>query len=223
MKLMMVFLVVLGAIQANAESRCEEVSDLALRNGNKVLVLAFEGFNQYNEALVQQIYDYQASGRGEPPSLGDSGILTGGLLSPLVRAYAHRFELVIMDNNSYQDGADCVALWLRAARGRKVLIVGHSMGAGTASSTANTIVSSGLTVDSVITVDGFGAGNLSRPSNGVIYWANYYQQNEFFMKGPSVPAARPDKQITDPAINHWNITGATEVVQGVSQRLGRIL
>jgi hypothetical protein len=168
---------------ALAQPRCNQVSDSARRSGNKLLVIAFEGFGQYDQGLIDEVYLAQNFPRGRLPLLGAQrrGVLTAGLLSPLVRRYGHRFELAVLDFTDTAGGVSCVELWESAARGRRVLLVGHSWGAITVSAVASAVAARGLSVDAVLTVDAFAPSSFTRPSRGVAFWANYYERDGGFI------------------------------------------
>lgn len=215
----------LGGLSALAQTRCQQVSNQAKTNGNKLLIIAFEGLSQYNDSAAQQLYHYQTTGKGPLPVLGNGtngGLVTGGMLSPLVRKYGHGFEVVIFDSNATQDGANCGALWMSAAKGRELLIVGHSWGGSDASAAANALVAAGYPINSVITVDACFGGPISRPARGIAYWANFYQRNSGDLRqGYALPNANVDRLVG--GTTHMTIPATAPVVNTTIARVGTIL
>ena len=55
------------------QSRCEMLSKRAKTNGNTLLVIALEGFGQFEEGTAEQLYTYQETGRGTLPVLSGAG------------------------------------------------------------------------------------------------------------------------------------------------------
>ncbi|MGZ3736604.1 MAG: hypothetical protein ACXVC0_16670, partial [Bdellovibrionota bacterium] len=124
-----------------------------------------------------------------PPLRKWGGLLTNGLLFPLMREFGGEVDAVSFNFDLGRDrneAAICAKTWMRFPN-HKLMIIGHSSGGQEADHFAAFLRANGVAVDTLVTIDAFPIlGILSRPP-GVSHFLNFYQ-TESPMRGQSAPA-----------------------------------
>lgn len=221
---------------------CQQLIQGSQSDGVHVLIVAIEGTAQYDAKDADDLYNYSRARKFGPvddalPTLrANGGLLTDGLLFPLLREFGDRVDALSFNfNNPFfgqQTAAkDCALLWMKSPN-HKVIIMGHSTGAGQAINLSNALYNVESPAAMVVTVDAVRAkGAITRPF-AVERYLNFYQtmERDFMYKGQPADGESPGDvnleitRQTDPEVEgHMTITRSHTVYDYVSGALSELL
>ena len=212
---------------------CSNLAKASQKQNTQILIIGIEGTLQYDAADANDLFDYSAQRKKGPvyeelPELRSfGGILTNGLLFPLLRDFGDRVDALSFDFNNLINGeqtiaVECAREWTRLP-GHKVVIVGHSTGAQWALKLANTLYRNQIPVSALITIDALPVMNLftgvfeiRRPS-GVFRYFNFYQSEDRFhvYNGQSASDADVNIKLTDVA-GHMTVTASPTIYRYIA-------
>lgn len=226
---------------AYSEAYCHQISDRALRNKTKVMVIGVEGLSQMNAKALSDLRAYsEAAKEGQKFSLsrepyrpdgiiGQAGI-TRGLMIPLMQSYGAKVEPLVVQENSIRRGSSsiaqrCAEIWM-SVPGRKLVIAGHSYGAPAALDLAKNLGQKNINVDALYSVDAverlFQAPMSNAPNVG--YLANYRQQG--INSGKPLAFADRDQQLSSYDnfnLGHMSIPGHRAILNDAQSRIASLI
>jgi|GEM_PF-5233087 len=249
LKNIVVTFALLGSLSAASQTvsndpmgACKQLVQDSQTDGVHILIIGIEGTAQYDARDADDLYNYSRARKLGPvdmalPALrSNGGLLTDGLLFPLISEFGDRVDALSFnfDNPFFgqQTAAkDCASLWMKSPN-HKVIIMGHSTGASQAVNLSNALYNVETPVDMVVTVDGVRAkGPITRPF-AIEHYLNFYQtmESNFLYKGQpaeGVTAGDVNLEITaasDPEVRgHMNITASHTIYDYVSSELNNLL
>lgn len=221
---------------------CTRLIEASQSEGAHILIIAIEGTAQYGAADADALYRYSLARKfgpvqGElPPLRAHGGVLTDGLLFPLVSEFGDRVDALSFDfNNPFfgqQTAAkDCALLWMKSPN-HKVVIIGHSTGAVQSIDLSNALYNVESPAAMVVTLDPVHArGPITRPF-AIDHYLNFYQtmESDYLFKGQAADGTTEgdiNLEITrasDPEVRgHMTITRSHTVYDYVSAALNELL
>ncbi len=188
----------LTSASAFAQDDCQRALANARVNGNRTLVIAFEGLASFSASNTRAAYDYQnALAKGQnanSPTGGMGGFVARGLMVPTVQKLKGSFEFIVLPYTATGTANTCALEWKRVA-GRKLIIAGHSFGGYAAVRLAEGLAQRNVRPDTVITIDPrWIVGGIFRSRNAT-RWENYYQLGGG-LPGKSIPDAEVNERLS---------------------------
>lgn len=221
---------------AYSQAHCQAVSDRALANNVKVMVIGVEGLAQMDAGSINQLNNYSETAKGggavnipkgpyNPGFVIAQAGVTRGLLTPLMRKYGTKVEPIVVGQESIGLGSNsvgqiCAEIWMKVP-GRKLIIAGHSYGGPAAIDLAKNINARGIKVDALYTIDAVersATNPMSKPAN-IGYLANYRQGG--VNPGAALSFAQRDKLLG--GVGHMSIPGHPAILGDLEGKIAGYL
>ncbi|MGZ3710819.1 MAG: hypothetical protein ACXVBE_03645 [Bdellovibrionota bacterium] len=208
---------------------CRKITRESKIQNINLLIVGIEGTLQYHSDDADDLFSYAQARKSGPvdaelPTLGrwSGGILSKGLLFPLLRELGNQVDIVSFDldlNRDMGDAETCARNWMRVP-GHKLMIIGHSSGSQEALRLVNRLHEDRVPVDTLVTIDAIALmGALYRP-HGVSHFYNFYQKVGH-MRGQSV-VGDIDLKVKD-VQGHMTVTTSPTIFRYVSAQISAIV
>lgn len=211
----------------NPEKECTRIASQS--QNVPLLIIGIEGTLQYRSGDADDLYSYARARKAGPvreslPRLEEwsGGVLTKGLLFPLLRKFGEQAYAVSFDLDFERDlpqAVECAKLWMRVP-GHRLMIIGHSSGGQESLRLVEHLRARRIPVGTLVTIDSIPLmGTLARP-RGVARYLNFYQ-SVGYLRGQPVKADI-NRQVRD-VQGHLTVTASPTIFKYVSRRVSEEL
>jgi hypothetical protein len=213
---------------ADPMGACAKITAQSKAENTRLLIIGVEGTMQYDAKDADALFAYSQARKSGPlpgalPPLRDwGGVLTDGLLFPLLQKFGDQVDMVSFNLDMEIDAGDleaCATQWMRVP-GHKLMLIGHSSGAQELVHAANELHDSGVAVDTLVTIDAIQLmGIISRPA-GVAHFLNFFE-TVGDMTGQSV-TADVNVHVRD-VVGHLAAPGSATIFKDVAKQVSASL
>jgi pimeloyl-ACP methyl ester carboxylesterase len=238
------FLIILSAtfgafadgFSADVVAGCSSLADTSVAENVRILIIGIEGTNEFAASDADALFSYSIArkkgpvGNPHPTLRKHGGLLTDGILFPLLHAFGDQIDAISLDfnnpfNNGFGNALTCAQQWM-AVPDHKIMIIGHSTGAQQAIQLANSFNENHIPVDTLVTIDAIplmdiftGVTKLEAP-RGVARYLNFYQtvDRDPIFHGQPATNADVNKMVSD-VKGHFTVTASKIIYQDLFDRV----